>query len=407
MTASAHPLLPNLPMQLMLTLGCWLSSPFVLRCVKSALPPLSLAESSLPPLSAEALSQLEHAVYEEAKSRSRDLLTGLIRYQETGYQRRVTEPSAIWQRGSARLLDYSLMSGGRPYSADSRLVLFVPSLINRYYVLDLEEDRSMLRYLASQGLHPLVLDWGVPGALEQDYGCEEYISELLVPAIEYLHRLSRQKIVVAGYCMGGVLSLAAAQLRPRLLAGLALLATPWDFYCDAFAPFVVARKWRSVLRAWVEEQPQMAADAVQMLFYLADPWIFEQKFRRYATLQPDSRAARDFVALEHWVNDGIPLNRKVARECLIGWAQENILARGKWQVAGKMVDPARLHMPVLLAIPKNDHVVPLQCAMPLASSIPHSQLIHPGAGHVGMIVGSSARRELWHQFLGWVGSLSD
>ena len=394
-------------MQLMLTLGCWLSSPFALQCARSGLPHLNnpalrpaLPEKLLAALSPHAQSQLEKALAEEAKNRAGSLLAGLLRYSQTPYSRDVSEPPAIWQRGSARLLDYG---SGRAGAAP--LVLFVPSLINRYYILDLEEERSMLRYLAAQGLHPLVLDWGAPGPSEHGFGCEEYIAGVLLPAFEFLARASRQRVVLAGYCMGGVLSLAAACLKPRLLAGLALLATPWDFYCPEFAPFLIGRKWQGVLKNLIESQPQVPAEMVHLLFYLTDPWIFEQKFRRYAQLQPESRAAKDFVALEHWVNDGVPMTARVARECLIGWAQQNQLARGLWKVAGKPIHPQKLQLPALLAIPRNDHVVPAPCALPLAQLMPHAQLMHPGAGHVGMIVGSHARRELWQPFVQWIQSL--
>lgn len=403
MSVAELPPLPNLPVQLMLTLGCWLSSPFALQCAKSGLPPLSSLPQSLVlnALNPQALNALESALQEEARSRAANLLSGLLRYCQTPYARMVAEPPAIWQRGNARLLDY----GSGKAAANAPLVLFVPSLINRYYILDLEEERSMLRYLAAQGLHPLVLDWGAPAKDERDYGCTDYITQVLLPAMDFLARASRQRVVLAGYCMGGVLSLAAASLKPRQLAGLALLATPWDFYCPEFAPFLIGRKWQGALRTIIESQPQVPADIVHLLFYLTDPWIFEQKFRRYAELQPESRAAKDFVALEHWVNDGVPMTARVARECLIGWAQQNLLARGQWKVADKLVDPARLNLPTLLAIPRNDHVVPASCAMPLAELMPHGQRLHPGAGHVGMIVGSHARRELWQPFAEWIATL--
>jgi len=71
-------------------------------------------------------------------------------------------------------------------------------------------------------------------------------------------------------------------------------------------------------------------------------------------------------------------------------------------VAGKVINPETLRLPSLIAIPKNDHVVPYGCAIALVDHMPHSQVINPGAGHVGMIVGKSARRELWMPFAEWV-----
>lgn len=390
--------LPNLPLHLMLTLGCWLSSPFALRCAKSALPPSNTAAN--PPADEAKLAE---ALGREAKNRASQLLSGLLRYAETPYARSVAEPPSIWRQGNARLLDYGALApsgaAGRP------VVLFVPSLINRYYILDLEEERSMLRYLSAQGLYPLVLDWGRPGEAESGYACEAYILRILLPALEFLVRSSGQGVVLAGYCMGGVLCAAAARLRPGCVAGLALLATPWDFHCPEFAPFMLAESWQPVLRSLLGDDRELPADRVQSLFYLTDPWVFEQKFRRFAGMAAGSRAARDFVALEHWVNDGIPMTGGVARECLLDWAQSNSLARGQWKVAGRRIDPGRLTMPAFIAIPRNDHVVPYACAAPLAEAVPQAHVMHPGAGHVGMIVGGQAKRELWQPFARWVADL--
>ena len=393
---TAPPNLPTLPLHLMLTMGCWLSSPFALRCAKSAFPSLNSD-----PLNPQAQSQFESALAEEARSRASNLLSGILRYVEAPYTRTLGEPPVIWQKGNARLLDY----GARvTATADQPIVLFVPSLINRYYIFDLEEDRSLVRFLAQQGVYPLVLDWGAPGDGEESFGCDEYVTEILNAAIAFIAGAAKQRIVLAGYCMGGVLALAAARLQSKHIAALALFATPWDFACAEFSPFVVDAKWRPTIEAIILAQKQLPADIIQSMFYMTDPWVFEQKFRRFSDMQEDSRAAKNFIALERWVNDGVPMTAKAAKDCLIGWAQENNLALGKWKIDSKVIDPSKIKIPTFIAIPKNDHVVPKNCAMALAQLVPHAQVIHPGSGHVGMMVGSSAKRELWTPFLEWVGA---
>ncbi len=325
------------------------------------------------------------------------MLAGVLRYYETPYKRNVFDPPCIWQKGSARLLDY-----GQKISDPKVVVLFIPSLINRYYILDLEEERSFLRYLATQGIYPLVLDWGEPSGAEKRFGCGEYVTEILCPAIDFIAGISAQPIALAGYCMGGVLAIAAAKLKRKKISSLALLATPWDFHCREFAPFVLEKKWHAQMARMIDEQKTLPAEMIQSLFYLTDPFLFEHKFRRYSELEPNSRAARDFVALEHWVNDGVPMTSGVAHDCLIGWAQENKLLSGNWIVGGKKITPPPASLPSFIAIPQNDHVVPFDCALPLAKANKNAHIIHPRAGHVGMIVGSHARRELWQPYAAWL-----
>lgn len=392
------PPLNALPMQLMLAMGTWLTSPSALQCVKSASQPWKqLAAKNNLHLSAAELAELNNAVLAEAKNRSSELLTGILRYLEAPYERKGAEPPAIWKKGNARLLDY-----GKTEAADSSVVLFIPSLINRYYILDLDEERSMLRYFSTQGCYPLMLDWETPGKLEKEFNVEQYITELLLPAIEFVYQTTGKPVSLVGYCMGGVLALAAAQLKPKQVGALALLATPWDFHCKTFAPFVVDERWHKQIATLLASQETLPAEVIQSLFYWTDPWVFENKFRRFAELAKNNHAAHEFVALEHWVNDGVPMTAGVAQDCLIGWAQQNQLYGGQWTVDGKKIDPAKIKQPTFIAIPQNDHVVPHDCAMPLADAMPKAKILYPGAGHVGMIVGRQAKKELWQPLVGWI-----
>ena len=386
------PNLPTLPMHLALTLGYTLSWPIALQCASAGLLPLK----KLPP---ERLGQkkLAENLHREAKNRSSELLKGIQRFAETPFSRDTPEPPCIWQKGNARLLDY-----GTAPAAGGKIALFIPSLINRYYILDLEKERSLLRFLATQNIYPLVMDWGMPGPEEASYGVGDYMTEILLPAIDFLHRTSGEKIALGGYCMGGVLAIAAAQLRPATIDKLALFATPWNFHCDAFAPFILDEPWQQKIASMLGAEKELPASIIQSLFYLTDPFVFEDKFRRFLSLDTASRAARDFIALEHWVNDGVAMTANVAQDCLIGWAQKNQLAMGKWQVAGKKITPRKIKQPVLIAIPKNDHVVPEACATPLAEHFPHATMIRPSSGHVGMIVGSRAKRECWEPLVEWL-----
>lgn len=331
------------------------------------------------------------------------MLSAVLRYYETPYARKETNAPVIWKKGSARLLDYGQFCG-QDIQNPKKLVLFIPSLINRYYILDLEKERSFLKFLATQDIYPLVMDWGVPSVFEENFDCTDYITQILSPAIDFIAKFSAQPINLAGYCMGGVLALAATKLKPSKVASLALLATPWDFHCPEFSPFVLEKKWQSEITKQIDTQKALPAEFIQSLFYLTDPFLFEQKFRRYFNMEEGSRGAKDFVALEHWVNDGVPMTAGVAKDCLVGWVQENQLATGKWKIGNIKITPPQAKLPTFIVIPKNDNVVPFACAMPLATATPHAHIVSPSAGHVGMIVGSKAARELWLPYAEWLKS---
>jgi poly(3-hydroxyalkanoate) synthetase len=322
------------------------------------------------------------------------LLTGIAAYRRHPYCRSLADPPALWSEGGSRLLDYR-PQGGAP-------VLFVPSLINRAYVLDLEEDRSLMRFLAGGGVRPLLLDWGWPGAVERRFNLTDYVAGRLERAIEAVG----QPVVLAGYCMGGLLALAAALRRPEKLRGLALLATPWDFHAGLDPDLrAMLPGLRPVWAQATSVTGELPIDLLQLTFALLDPGGIARKYRSFGELDQDSPRAAQFVALEDWLNDGVPLVAPVAEECLNGWYIGNLPARGEWRIAGLPVLPEALRLPSMVVVPGRDRIVPPASAAPLAQMIPGARLLQPAAGHIGMATGSRARDELWRPLLDWLTEL--
>ncbi|MBS3024080.1 alpha/beta fold hydrolase [Acidiphilium multivorum] len=332
------------------------------------------------------------AVVREALAQDAALLAGIAAYRRHPWRRTLADPPAVWAEGSSRLLDYG---GTGP------VLFFVPSLVNRAHILDLAEDASFLRFLAAQGAHPLLLDWGWPGAIERQFTLTDYVAGRLERALEAV----AGPVVLVGYCMGGLLALAAALRAPERIRALALLATPWDFHAED------EEAARSLATSLPILEPLMAAtgtvpiDALQTLFATLDPFGVTAKYRAFAALDPASPRAVRFVALEDWLNDGVPLAAPVARETLGGWYGENATAQGAWRIAGLPVNPAAITCPTLIATPARDRLVPPASAAALATVVPHATVIAPKAGHIGMIAGMSAPQALWQPFGEWVAGL--
>jgi poly(3-hydroxyalkanoate) synthetase len=319
------------------------------------------------------------------------LLAGIAAYRRHPYQRVVADPPSVWTEGGSTLLDY-----GPPGASP---VLFVPSLVNRAYVLDLQQNHSMMRFLSAHGVRPLLLDWGFPGEAECDFTLTDYVAGRLLRAIASVG----QPVTLAGYCMGGLMAVAAAQLRPDLISRLALLATPWDFWAADGAARRLA-DFVPVLEPAFALAGAMPVDALQMLFSLLDPGSVGAKYRDFGRQDQSSARALMFVALEDWLNDGVPLAAPVAREVLGGWYGRNTPGNGCWRIAGLPVAPEALRLPCLLAIPSRDRLVPPESAEKLASRLVEAATIRPQAGHIGMVAGSNARGELWQPLLDWLAS---
>ncbi len=336
-------------------------------------------------------------VSDEAFAQDAALIRGIAAYRRHPWQRDLEDPPAIWREGSSGLLDYEPTGAGVP-------VLFVPSLINRAYILDLRAAGSMMRWFAAHGIRPLLLDWGHPDDLERGFTLTDYVAGRLERAIMAVVHLTGGPVILAGYCMGGTLAVAAAQRRPDLIRALVLLAAPWDFHQPEPERGRLATLALRHLDPILQFESVLPVDVLQALFALLDPWSIAEKYRRFSRLDPDGSAARLFVAMEDWLNDGIPLAAPVARSCLREWYGENLTARGQWRIAGMAVDPRRLGMPAFVAIPARDRIVPPDSAFPLAQLLPRATVHRPGAGHIGMAAGPRAEKELWRPLLGWINA---
>jgi polyhydroxyalkanoate synthase len=380
--------------------GAWTSSRAASPLLKSGLlpwrPEFALQGGSLSLALAGAKSDSFGAALDaELTRRAALFLDGVELYRHHPYRRDLADPPLLWQEGTTRLLDYR-PRGGPP-------VLVVPSLINRAYILDLAPGQSLLRYLADQGLRPFLVDWGAPGEAERRLDLGDYILRRLVPAAEVARQAAGGVApVVLGYCMGGLLALALAHRRPELASALALLATPWRFHAERAEQARLLGVLAAPIAKSYAALGEVPVDVLQSLFAAQDPLLVLRKFSRFAGMAQDSAGALGFVALEDWLNDGVPLAIPVARECLGGWYGEDRPGRGQWHIDGKAIRPREIEIPALVVVPAQDRIVPPATAAAVADELPAAETWTPRLGHIGMIVGHDAPSVVWEPLAAWL-----
>jgi poly(3-hydroxyalkanoate) synthetase len=308
-------------------------------------------------------------------------------------------PSVVWQKGNTQLLDYGSL---KERKSDAPVVVAVPSLINRAYILDLFPERSLMRFLASQGTHPFLLDWNTPDDEEAGFSFDDYLEQRLIPALEMLRTELERPVTLLGYCMGGLMALSVAQARPDLVERLALLATPWDFHSKDVAHIPLSSGAEAALENAFAGNDIVPAAVLHGMFYYLNPWSVHNKFRRIARNDLPAIDHQALLAREYWVNDGVPLSPKVGRTCFVEWAAQNQPAKGTWHSLGHVVAPEKIDKPTFIAMPEYDQVVPPLCAKALADLMPMAEKITTPTGHVGMIVNAQAEKHLWKPLAKWL-----
>lgn len=279
----------------------------------------------------------------------------------------------------------------RDYGGEGPDVLFVPSLINPPTVLDLPR-RSLLRWLRRHGRRVLLLDWGWPDAARRELSVAGHVESILLPL---MRTLSRPPDLV-GYCLGGTMAAAAAQLGPA--RSVAMIAAPWRFggFPDAERARLAAL-WAGS-RDVAEQLGVLPMEVLQTAFWSLDPERTVAKFEAFAGM--DEEKARTFVTLEDWANGGPPLGLAAAREMFEDFFAADAPGNRRWKVCGDIVDPAALPCPVLNIVSTTDRIVPH------ASAAATRERMELARGHVGMVVGSHAKAELWVPLAAWLSRVS-
>jgi polyhydroxyalkanoate synthase len=303
-------------------------------------------------------------------------LDGLRRYQEAD------RPAP---RDPAPALAHACGAALRDYGGSGAPVVFIPSLINPPTILDLGEERSLLRWLAARGHRPLLLDWGWDIAARRGLSVAGHVEEIAVPLIQSLG----ERPALVGYCLGGTMAIgAAAAVEAR---SVATLAAPWFFsrFPDD-SRTMLARLWQDSEPA-VRRLGLLPMEVLQSAFWSLDPARTVAKFEAFAAMAADRVEARTFVTLEDWANDGPPLGEAAARELFEDFFAADTPGRGAW-----LADPGGLGCPLLNIVSMSDRIVPAASA-PLAG-----ERIEVAQGHVGMVVGSRSREVLWEPLSAWL-----
>ena len=215
-----------------------------------------------------------------------------------------------------------------------------------------------------------------------------HVEQILLPLMEELG----EPADLVGYCLGGTMALAAAQLGPA--RSVATIAAPWHF--NGFPDDSRAE----LGKLWASAQPTIGAlgvlpmEVLQCAFWNLDPARTVAKFEAFASLE--GAEARTFVMLEDWANDGPPLSEAAAREMFEGLFRDDLTGTGRWQVAGATIDPESLAVPLLNIVSTTDRIVPA------ASAVRAGERLDLALGHVGMVVGSRAPHMLWEPLAGWL-----
>jgi polyhydroxyalkanoate synthase len=297
-----------------------------------------------------------------------DALAGLRAYETAPRRERpAPKPEVARIRGACL----------RDHGGDGPPAILVPSLINPPRILDLDAEVSLTAAIAAMGRRTLLIDWGKADA-RSELTVAGHIEELLQPLL----RSVNEPIALIGYCLGGTMAIAAANMVP--VERLVTLAAPWKFACyPDGSKRALQDMWRHS-RAAAQGLGALPMEVLQAAFWSLDPARTVHKFAEFGRLEPGSDEARRFIELEEWANEGEPLPYPAARELVEELFGKDLPGSGGWTVGSHPASDA-LGVPALHLTAERDLIAPPQTTA-------SGEVIAIPSGHVGMIVGSARRR---------------
>jgi polyhydroxyalkanoate synthase subunit PhaC len=311
-----------------------------------------------------------------------------------------TTPRAIlYEEAESRLYRFDANGGA---GGERPAVLIVPSLINRWYVVDLRPGASLVAGLLERGLDVYCLDWGAAGDEDRHTTWDDLVRRLARAVRRTLAAAGRRRLALVGYCMGGTLAAIQAALDPEPVAGLVDLLGPIDFAAGGQLARAVDARWFDVDA--VAEAGNVAPLQMQSGFLMLRPTGHVAKWVGLADRFDDDRHREAFAALETWASDNIPFPAAAYRTYIGELYQENALVRGAHRVLGRTVSLEEIRCPVLCVVADRDTICPPPAAAALLDHVGAAdRSLHTIAGgHVGAVVGSRAPRELYAPLADWL-----
>jgi polyhydroxyalkanoate synthase len=243
-------------------------------------------------------------------------------------------------------------------------VLIVPAWIMKYYILDLSEGKSLVRYLLDQGHTVFIVSWKNPGAEDRDLGMDDYRKLGPLAALDEVNKIvPERKVHAMGYCVGGTLMAitAAAMVRDgdNRLATLTLLAAQTDFsepgdlrlfINDAQLNWLDGAMWK---KGYLSAN-QMAGAFALLRFndLVMQPWV-NQYFLNQALPSIDLMA---------WNADATRMPYRMHTEYLTRLYLHNQLAKGQYEVGGAPIAIRDIDVPLFAVGTESDHVAPWRSA---------------------------------------------
>ncbi len=320
---------------------------------------------------------------------------------EVGRNVATTAGSVVFENALFQLIEYTPLTP----QVHARPFLLVPPCINKFYILDLQPDNSLIRYAVAEGHRVFVVSWRNPDESVKHLTWDDYVEQGAIQAIRVVQEISGQeRINTLGFCVGGtILASALAVLAARgeqAAASLTLLTTLLDFadngILDIFVDEASVRLREATLGPEAHNGPQLLHGqelATTFSFLRPNDLVWNYVVGNY--LKGEAPPAFDLL---YWNGDSTNLPGPMYCWYLRHtYLQNELKVPGKLTVCGEKLDLGAIDCPVYIYGSREDHIVPWQAAYRNTQLFKGKRRFVMGAsGHIAGVINPPAKGKRSH-----------
>ncbi|KAF0676996.1 class I poly(R)-hydroxyalkanoic acid synthase [Profundibacterium mesophilum] len=295
---------------------------------------------------------------------------------------------------------------------ETPLVIF-PPWINKFYILDLKEKNSLVRWIVDQGFTLFVVSWKNPDASYADYGLGDYIEKGYLTAFEEAKRISGTKTLNAvGYCIAGTtlsmtLALKKARGEEAPINAATLFTTLTDFSDQGEVGVFLDNDFVDGIEHEVAQRGVLSSFfmARTFSFLRSNDLIYGPAIRSY--MMGEAPPAFDLL---YWNGDGTNLPAKMAVEYLRGLCQGDRFASDGFEILGERLHISQVDVPLCAIACETDHIAAWKSSYSGVQKMggDDKMFILSESGHIAGIVNPPSRDKYGHYTNGdWSGSAAD
>lgn len=279
------------------------------------------------------------------------------------------------------------------------LIIF-PPWINKFYILDLKAQNSLIKWIVDQGFTLFVVSWVNPGPDYSDVGMADYIEEGFLTAIAQARDICGvEKINVVGYCIAGTtLSLTLSLMKQRgdtSVNAATFLTTLTDFSDQGEVGVFLDNDFVDGIEAEVNARGVLRSYFMSRTFSFlrSNDLLYAPAIRHYMLGQ--TPPAFDLL---YWNGDGTNLPAKMAVEYLRGLCQDNRFATDGFDLAGTTLQLSQVDVPLCAIACETDHIAPWMASYAGIQQMGSAEktFILSGSGHVAGIVNPPSKVKYGH-----------